>query len=164
MGPSNIVLRPQFSQFQYPTDAFEFDFTVGSAVQGTRIILTPQTSPFLLEVPEVTPGIYATLDLNAYYSYLLTNSVAGAGPSQIPAHVLRHEVYYTIDGVAQSSFITEKILIEKGSVRNINITTLAAIMAMDLANLQTTSLMVPGAVGDSALALIHVSPVLTLWY
>jgi len=162
MGPNNIVLRPGFAQFQFPALQFTDLATVPDIIEAANQTLLPVTTG-LLELPEVDPAKYAIMSLHAKFFYRAPNTVVSSW-GVLNARPKRNEVVYTVDGIAQRSNVTEDILIEKGSVRNINITQLLGNFVVDLINFQSTLAFVPDVSGTDGAAFSYLSPVVTLWY
>jgi len=119
-------------------------------------------APSFLEIPEVDPAKYATLDMYPKFSYILPNTITSEG-ALLYARMQYFLMNYTIDGVAQASNIGDKIIIEKGSVRKIDILNVRANMILDIFNTATTLMFQPDVTG-SAVAQVYTSPVVTLWY
>lgn len=162
-APNNIVLRPEFAQFQFPFIALSDLATLNDILNASNQTLLPTTSG-LLQIPQVDPAKFAHLSLNAGFFFEVPQTGTVTNTSVINARAKRVTVNYTIDGIVNVSNVTEKIIIEKGSVRNINLTSMVANLVPDIVNLITTPAFVVDTSGTDGAAKAYVSPVVTLWY
>ena len=160
--PNNIVLRPNFAKFQFPfIELASAPLTVENLLSVSQQKLTPVvTSDANLVIPEVQPGLYATLDLSPRYTAVVDNTITAA-ESPVPGKILRELFAYTLDGISYQSNLGDGILIEKGSVRTVEITSMLVRLMYDLSNFQSTTVFVPGA---NATVSVYVTPVIILWY
>lgn len=166
MGPANIVLRPDFARFQF-TEIELSAVAPWSTILGFNTQQLPATSiDPSLEIPNIKPARYLSLDLNPHYVFLFPNNAVPIGGDNSPllADAINRLYSYRIDGVQYRSAVENNILIEKGSTRIVTFDNLQVIMAVrNFSSLITSTAVIPD-LGLDGVGVCRLTPVVTAYY